>query len=506
MLKRRYWLIGGAIVILAGVWLVREPIASIGSLENTVTQRGRLTTQLIRVIDEESRLVRESIFLNDPLVGTLSAPIISLTSSRSVSNSPSENSLPAKNHRTSNAALTQFMVQPEQSLVLTLGLDYILALPASDRTSAGEANRTNQTSTTKQWRTINIESGDSLSEIFKELGLEPGLAISLAKRKGGKILNNLRLGPHLQVLTHKGYMISLRYQPDALSILSINRVGSSYRINTIRREFDTRQAHISGQITSSLYQSGIENEIDRELLYKLATIFQWQIDFNRDLRPGDKYSLIYEEQWLDGEKYSSGPILAAEFVVRKKSYRAIMHVGPTGATTYFTPDGESLQGLFLRSPVRITRITSRFTKRRYHPVLKKWRAHKGVDYGGNTGDPVMATADGRVSFAGNKNHYGKVIILQHGEEFSTLYAHLSRFGKAIRAGSTVTQGQIIGYMGATGLATGPHLHYEFRVNGVHKDPLTVKLPRSFAIDRSLRSAFLESAKLWSRRLDQIETN
>jgi murein DD-endopeptidase MepM/ murein hydrolase activator NlpD len=216
--------------------------------------------------------------------------------------------------------------------------------------------------------------------------------------------------------------------------------------------------------------------VSRNLLYNLSSIFQWQIDFSKDLRPGDRYTLIYEERSLDGRKFSSGPILAAELVVRGKAYRAIRQVSRNGTSHYFTPDGESLEGLFLRSPMRMARITSPFSKRRYHPVLKRWRAHKGVDYGGSTGDPVMATADGLVTFIGRKHQYGKVITLQHGQKYITLYAHLSHFAKNIRSGSTITQGQVIGYVGTTGLSTGPHLHYEFRVNGVHRNPLTVKLP------------------------------
>jgi murein DD-endopeptidase MepM/ murein hydrolase activator NlpD len=298
-------------------------------------------------------------------------------------------------------------------------------------------------------------------------------------------------------------LLALRYQPDLLSILSVEREGQRYRASTIKRKFDVTERTLTGVIQSSLFQSGMKNGVSRDLLYNLSSIFQWQIDFSKDLRPGDRYTLIYEERSLDGRKFGSGPILAAEFVVRGKAYRAIRQVSRNGASHYFTPDGESLEGLFLRSPMRMARITSRFSTRRYHPVLKKWRAHKGVDYGGSTGDPVMATADGLVTFIGRKHQYGKVITLQHGQKYITLYAHLSRFAKNIRSGSKITQGQIIGYVGTTGLSTGPHLHYEFRVNGVHRNPLTVKLPRSFAIDRALRSEFMKTADFWSAHLDQL---
>jgi murein DD-endopeptidase MepM/ murein hydrolase activator NlpD len=283
----------------------------------------------------------------------------------------------------------------------------------------------------------------------------------------------------------------------------VNRDKLNYRVETIQRKFDIAQKEVSGVIYSSLYESGIDNGLSQALLYDLTSIFQWKIDFNSEIRPGDRYALVYEEKSLDGKKVSTGPILAAEFVVGGRTYRAIRHVNRNGVTRYFTPEGESLHGLFLRSPMRITRITSPYSLRRFHPVLKVWRAHKGVDYGGRTGDRVMATADGHVKFAGRKNNYGKVIILQHGKKYSTLYAHLSRFAPNIRKGRNVSQGQVIGYVGQTGLANGPHLHYEFRVHNVHQNPLTVKLPRSFAIDRTERTDFMRKAEFWSTHLSRI---
>jgi len=252
-----------------------------------------------------------------------------------------------------------------------------------------------------------------------------------------------------------------------------------------------------------LLDTGVDSGVSLDVLYKLVLIFQWRIDFNKDLRSGDRYSLIFEERHLDGKHFGSGPILAAEIVVGDATYRAIRHVSQTGDVNYFTPDGESLESFFLRSPMRISRITSRFSKNRYHPILKTWRAHKGVDYGGSAGDPVMATADGMVTLASLNGNYGRTIVIQHAQKYSTLYAHLSRFSETIRVGRPVTQGQVIGYVGSSGLATGPHLHYEFRVNGVHKNPLTIKLPRSFAIDRTARPEFMKTAGLWSKRLDQL---
>ena len=382
-------------------------------------------------------------------------------------------------------------------------LNYLLSPMAEPETTKATATENNFDKPIERWLNVNIRAGDSLTKIFKQLGLDTRIALEIARRSDAKILNMLRTGPYLQLLVRGKRLISLRYQPDLLSILSVDLQGETYRVNKIQRQFDVVERTATGIIQSSLLESGIAKGISQSLLFNFASIFQRQIDFNKDVRSGDQYTFIYEERYLEGRKFSSGPILAAELIVRGNMYRAIRHIGKNGANQYFTPEGESLQGLFLRSPMRIARITSPFSKKRYHPVLKKWRAHKGVDYAGRIGDPVMATADGIVTFAGRKHQYGKVVILQHGQKYSTLYAHLSKIPEKIRKNSAVTQGQVIGYVGNTGLTTGPHLHYEFRVNGIHKDPHTVKLPRSFAIDRSLRPIIMKNSDFWSKRLNQL---
>jgi murein DD-endopeptidase MepM/ murein hydrolase activator NlpD len=487
-------------------------------------QRAKLSSQLSAVLEAEDHLVRDSLNLHKPLPGGLSIQnIIPSTGTRDSSPVPSElhgavndivvgkspwRPIPASPNSTTPALQTDVSstASPNAAIArvaLEFDLGYLL-LPYPQLESPQLAAPKSAIETPiERWVNINIRSGDSLSKIFKRLGLDPKIAVTIAQQGDAQILNMLRTGPHLQLLTRGQKLLALRYQPNLLSILSVEREGQRYRTNTIKRKFDVTERTLTGVIRSSLFESGMKNGVSRDLLYNLSSIFQWQIDFSKDLRPGDRYTLIYEERSLDGRKFSSGPILAAEFVVRGKLYRAIRHVTHNGASHYFTPDGESLEGLFLRSPMRMTRITSPFSKRRYHPTLKQWRAHKGVDYGGSIGDPIMATADGLVTFIGRKHQYGKVITLKHGREYTTLYAHLSRFAKNIRNGSTVAQGQIIGYVGTTGLSTGPHLHYEFRVNGVHRNPLTVKLPRSFAIDRALRPEFMKTADLWSVRLDQL---
>ena len=523
-LHRAYWLIAGIMLLATGIWLGHEPIASIGSPESLEARRTKLVSQLSAVLDAEDRLIQDSLTLRKSLPGDLSIPkFISsptghdgIPTASNVSSAVDEpiadmspwQPIPASPNSTARALdPNSLSAIPSSAGIARATLEFDLAYllipqPQLDSPKTTVSKPTIE-SPIERWININIRAGDSLSKIFKRLGLDPRIAVAIARRNEAQILNKLRTGPYLQILVRGQQLLALRYQPDLLSIISVEREGKRYRTSIIKRKFDVAERTVTGVIRSSLFQSGKKNGVSRDILYNLSSIFQWQIDFSKDLRSGDRYTLIFEERSLDGRKISSGPILAAEFVVRGKTYRAIRQLNLSGESHYFTPNGESLEGLFLRSPMRMARITSPFSSRRYHPALKKWRAHKGVDYGGSTGDSVMATADGKVTFVGRQHQYGKVVTLQHGQKYITLYAHLSRFAKNIRSGSTVTQGQVIGYVGTTGLSTGPHLHYEFRVNGVHRNPLTVKLPRSFAIERALRPEFKKTADFWSARLDQL---
>jgi murein DD-endopeptidase MepM/ murein hydrolase activator NlpD len=236
---------------------------------------------------------------------------------------------------------------------------------------------------------------------------------------------------------------------------------------------------------------------------ELAGIFGWDIDFALDIREGDEFRLVYEEQFLDGEKIRNGNILAAEFVNRGHSYRAVRYQAKNGRADYYTPTGQNMRKAFLRSPVDFRRISSRFGKR-HHPVLNRMRMHKGVDYAAARGTPIRATGDGKIIYRGRKGGYGKTVIIRHGSKYSTLYAHMSSYNRKVRHGSRVKQGQIIGYVGATGRATGPHLHYEFRVHGAHRNPLTVKLPSAASIDKKLKSDFLQQTRGLIAQLDGLQ--
>ena len=226
---------------------------------------------------------------------------------------------------------------------------------------------------------------------------------------------------------------------------------------------------------------------------ELADIFGWDIDFALDIRANDHFTVIFEELYSDGEKVKNGHILAAEFINDGKVFKAVRYMDHNNNIQYYTPNGKSLKKAFLRSPVKFSRISSKFTLKRWHPILHRFKSHKGVDYAASTGTPIKATGNGKIAFRGRKGGYGKTIVIEHGNQYSTLYAHLSRFSKA-RTGKRVKQGDTIGYVGKTGLATGPHLHYEFRVNNRHRNPLTIKLPKTRSIRKHYMTAFKNQTK------------
>lgn len=267
--------------------------------------------------------------------------------------------------------------------------------------------------------------------------------------------------------------------------------------------FEVRLAYVTARIERSLFEAGQEAGLPEPLIVKLAEIFGWDIDFALGVHSGDSFGVIYEQRYWLGRKISDGPILAAEFSSRGQFYRAIAFRGENGTIGYYTPTGRNLKRPFLRTPVKFSRVSSRFSKSRYHPILKLWRAHNGVDYAAPPGTPVLATAEGRITWLGRNGGYGNMVVLDHGGDYSTLYGHLSGFPANLKAGQHVGQGDIIGYVGKTGLATGPHLHYEFRVNGRHKNPLTFELPAGDAIDPAEHENFLRVAREWVTQLQLI---
>lgn len=367
-----------------------------------------------------------------------------------------------------------------------------LPAPKSERDAAGAVADVTPTERldTSTWKQLVIKKGDSLAKIFKELGLSPrSLHVLMQDQTAQQVLNRIHPGESLAFdIDAQGALRSLVYAPDATRQLQISRDGDSFRTKEVVREPDRRRVQASGQIEDSLFLSGQRAGLSDSTIMAMAEIFGWDIDFALDIRKGDQFAVLYEQLFL-GDKYlGPGRILAAEFVNQGQRHQAVLYTDREGRSQYYAPDGSSMRKAFLRTPVAFSRISSGFSLGRKHPILNRVRAHKGVDYAAPTGTPVKATGDGRITLRGNKGGYGKTVIIQHGSSYSTLYAHLSRYS-GLAAGSRVRQGQVIGYVGASGLATGPHLHYEFRVNGEHRNPLKVKLPAADPVPQDEQDRF-----------------
>jgi murein DD-endopeptidase MepM/ murein hydrolase activator NlpD len=273
----------------------------------------------------------------------------------------------------------------------------------------------------------------------------------------------------------------------------VDRADTGFKADVLQNPLATRTRTISGRIDSSLFESVTAAGGHDPTALALADIFGYDIDFVLDIRPGDIFAVTYTEVLQDGKYLQDGPVLAARFVNQGHAYVAVRYVGPSGNADYYSPQGSSLHKAFLRAPLEFTRVSSPFNLHRLHPILNTIRAHKGVDYAAPIGTPVRAAGDGRVLFAGQRGGYGNVVELDHSRGITTVYGHLSRFAKGLRTGAHVAQGQVIAFVGMTGLATGPHLHYEYRVNGVFKNPQTVKFPQALPIDGPLRADFLAKA-------------
>ena len=261
-------------------------------------------------------------------------------------------------------------------------------------------------------------------------------------------------------------------------------------------------AHVS--IETSLFLDGLEADLSKELILQLTEIFAWDIDFATNLRPGDQFTIVYGKKMVDGNETDTDEIIAAEFINQGVSYTAVRYIDESGITSYYTPDGQSMQRAFLSAPVDFIKISSPFDPHRKHPILNRIRAHKGIDYAARTGTPVKTTGDGTVTFCGRNGAYGQVVIIEHNDHYETLYAHMSGFQKGLTVGDHVKQGDVIGYVGQTGLATGPHLHYEFHVDGVYRDPETVKIPHSMPISSELLADFKAQTQTFFAQLNQVK--
>jgi murein DD-endopeptidase MepM/ murein hydrolase activator NlpD len=322
-----------------------------------------------------------------------------------------------------------------------------------------------------------VGRNDTLDAIFRRMALNKSDLAAIRSLPGiRQSLDFLRPGDSIKVTHTDGDIKELTRKVSETQTLDVVLKDRGFEAKMIDNPVETRVRTARATIDSSLFQAAGAAQISDTVALKLANVFAWDIDFVLDIREGDRFTAVYEQVFQDGKYLHDGEVLAAEFVNNGKVYRAVRFIGENGHAGYYTPAGLAMRKAFLRAPVEFTRVSSAFNPHRHHPILNLIRGHMGTDYAAPIGTPVHAAGDGRVSFEGQRGGYGNAIVLTHGANVSTLYGHMSRFARNIHVGTHVQQGEVIGYVGMTGLATGPHLHYEYLTGGVHRNPQTVQLP------------------------------
>lgn len=347
------------------------------------------------------------------------------------------------------------------------------------------------------WHKITVRSGDNLTTLFKRAGLTARdvYEVSQAAKKQNKknSLTKLFPGEQLAFVINDGKLEKFQRIKNPLESIEFVRQGEGYSIEKLTRTPEVHHRFVSATLENSLFMAGQKAGLSQKLIMELANVFGGVIDFIYDPRKGDSFNLLFEEKFLDGKKIGTGKILAAQFINRGQNHTALYYEDSNGDSGHYSPEGVSMRKAFLRAPLDFTRISSGFNPRRKHPIHKKIRAHRGIDYAAPRGTPIFAAGDGRVTASGYSKANGKFVFIKHGEQYTTKYLHLHR--RAVKKGQRVKQGQIIGQVGSTGYATGPHLHYEFLVNGVHRNPRTIldKLPKAKSIPKKEKPRFDEQA-------------
>ena len=376
---------------------------------------------------------------------------------------------------------------------LAIGIPYSLPLEISPSTSQSEQEFT-------ETQQIKIKSGDNLADIFKRVGQSQKTMLAITKSDDtAKKFTTLIPGKYLYFETDSNdHLVSLSYEQDSLStVVAKVQESGDFKTTIQTKDKETKSTYFEGEIKSNFWNAGVEAGLTDNLIMNLANVFQWDVDFALDIREGDKFYALVERVYIEGEFIGYGNILAAEFINQEESFEAIRFENGR----YYTQTGDSMQKAFLRAPVNFKYISSSFTNRRFHPVQKRYKAHRGVDYAAKTGTPVVAAGDGKVVKSGYDRFNGHHVFIEHGGGITTKYIHFSK--RKVKYGQRVRQGQLIGLVGATGLAAGPHLHYEFLVNGVHRNPRTVSLPKANPIAAKDKDRFVAFAE---QRLQQLAHN
>ncbi len=378
--------------------------------------------------------------------------------------------------------------------------------------NANTANDANQATVTPtndpSHKLLTVSKGDTLSTLFSKVGLSSNeLHDAINSSKDAKLFSNLDIGQVLEFdLSTSGQLKRLQSKLSDLETISLDKTAKGYAFKRELIKPDLRTAYTHGTINNSLSQSAQRAGLAHSLTMDMANVFGYDIDFSEDIRQGDEFEVIYEQKVINDKVVGTGSILSARFINRGKTYTAVRYTNKQGATSYYTADGNSMRKAFIRSPVDFARISSGFSMGRMHPILNKIRAHKGIDYAAARGTPIKAAGDGKVMLAGRQGGYGNVVIIQHGNNYKTLYGHMQGFAKGVRTGTSVKQGQVIGYIGTTGLSTGPHLHYEFQVNGRHVNPLSIKTAMADPIAKTEKQRFLQQSQPLLARMNQEKTS
>jgi murein DD-endopeptidase MepM/ murein hydrolase activator NlpD len=392
--------------------------------------------------------------------------------------------------------MAAFGIAPESTLDLPPSRTVERALPLP-QLAAADADAA------PYWREERVQRGDTIGSLLARAGVDDSRAMAFLRTAAtARALYQLRPGQPIRIATgDDGRLAALRVLAPNGEVLAIERAGEAFAATTATAAETVRLTLASGAIATSLFGAADAAGIPDAVTMALAELFGGDIDFLQDLRRGDRFAVLYETRLVDGEPTGTGRIVAAEFENRGQRHTAFHWRDAEGRDAWYTADGRSTRKAFLRSPMEFSRMTSGFSLARLHPIFQTLRVHKGVDYAAPAGTPVRATADGVVTLAGTSGGYGTTIALRHAGTYSTLYAHLSRIAPQVRNGARVRQGEVIGHVGATGWATGPHLHYEFRVNDEARNPLNVALPTAGPLPGETRAAFLAHTAPLSQQLE-----
>jgi murein DD-endopeptidase MepM/ murein hydrolase activator NlpD len=365
------------------------------------------------------------------------------------------------------------------------------------------------------WIHYKVKSGDTMAKIFYQLGLDPQDLHSIMNLgKDTQALATLQLGQKIDLLVSNNLDPDAKYKVlreihlhlDSRKTLIIHNTTQSFTTKIYQKPIEIKNEFATATINSSFLNAGLKANIPKNVLQQIIHLFSWRIDFSRDIRKGDNFTVEYQNQYLDGKKIKTGDIIAAEFVNQGIHYYAIQYTDKTGESQYYNSNGASVRKAFLRRPVNTGYISSPFNMHRRHPILGYTRPHTGTDFATNYGTPIHATGDGRVMFLGRKGGYGRTIMLRHGSNIVTLYAHMSRFAKNLKSGQYVKENQVIGYVGTSGLSTGPHVHYEFRINNKFYDPMKVNLPSAAPVPKNERMNFTKTANDVIEQLNEYRRN